>query len=79
MQPLKTFAQPINLTGAVDRLPKSYIKCTRIGPEDVFQDFAQRARDEGWNYFEIDSSHSPHVTAPQALATILDNITSGGY
>lgn len=77
MQPLITFEQPINLTGAVDRLPKSYIKCTRIGPEDVFKDFAQRARDEGWNYFEIDSSHSPHITAPQALANLFDQIATG--
>ena len=79
MQPVKTFEQPIKLTGAVDRLPKSYIKCTRIGPEDVFQDFARRARNEGWNYFEIDSSHSPHITAPQALATLFDTIVAGGH
>jgi hypothetical protein len=79
MQPFKTFEQPVNLTGAVDPLPKSYIKCTRVGPEDVFRDFAQHARDEGWNYFEIDSSHSPHITAPQELATLLDNIAKGGH
>ena len=77
MQPLKTFEQPINLTGAVDRLPKSYIYCTRLGPVDIFKKFSQRARNEGWNYFEIDSSHSPHITAPQALATLLDNIAAG--
>jgi pimeloyl-ACP methyl ester carboxylesterase len=77
MQPRKTFEQPVTLTGAVDRLSKTYIYCTRPGPEDVFKDFAKRARNEGWDYLEIDSSHSPHITAPEALAALLDKIAVG--
>ena len=74
MQPRKTFEQPVTLTGAVDRLSKTYVYCLRPGPEDVFKGFARRARNEGWDYFEIDSSHSPHITAPEALAALLDKI-----
>jgi pimeloyl-ACP methyl ester carboxylesterase len=74
MQPRKTFEQPVTLTGAIDRLSKTYIYCLRPGPEDVFKDFAGRARSEGWDYFEIDASHSPHITAPEALAGLLDKI-----
>lgn len=77
MQPRKTLEQPVTLTGALDRLCKTYIYCLRPGPEDVFKDFARRARGEGWNYFEIDSSHSPHITAPEALAALLDKIAKG--
>jgi pimeloyl-ACP methyl ester carboxylesterase len=77
MQPLKTFEQPVTLTGAVDRLSKTYVYCLRPGPEDVFKDFARRAQSKGWNYFEIDSSHSPHITAPEALAVLLDKIAKG--
>ena len=77
MQPRKTFEQPVTLTGAVDRLSKTYVYCLRPGPVDVFRDFARRARSEGWDYFEIDSSHSPHITAPESLADLLDKIATG--
>ena len=71
-QPRKCFEQPVSLTGAVDRLPRVYIKCLQILPGDVFEQFAARARSEaGWQYEEIDATHSPNVTAPEALAEIL--------
>src|SRR5438270_4973331 len=35
-QPLKTFEEPIRLTGAAAGLPRSYIYCTRKAPDDVF-------------------------------------------
>ena len=74
--PIKTFEQPIRLSGAADSLPRTYIYCTRPGPGDGFRQFAQRARTEaGWQYREIDSSHNPHVTAPDALAAMLHEIS----
>ena len=76
--PLKTFEQPIRLSGAAERLPRTYIYCTRPGPGDGFRQFAERARTEaGWQYREIESSHNPHSTAPDELAAILD-ATAGG-
>jgi len=76
--PLKTFEQPIRLTGEVDRLLRTYIYCTRPGPGDNFRQFAERARTEaGWQYREIDASHNPHITAPDALAAMLDGIAMG--
>ena len=75
MQPLKTWEQPIELMGAVDTLPRSYIYCNKFGPGDVFRQFADRARVEaGWAYFEMDASHNPHITVPQELARLLDGI-----
>jgi hypothetical protein len=77
MQPLMTFEQPLHLTGDGERIPKAYIYCARPSPGDVFRQFAERARSEtGWRYFEIDASHSPHVTAPTSLATLLDTIAA---
>lgn len=71
-QPFNTFAQPLTLTGKPLTLPRSYIYCTRIPPVDVFGPFAARARSEsGWRCFEIDSSHNPHITAPDALCALL--------
>jgi pimeloyl-ACP methyl ester carboxylesterase len=71
-QPRKTFEEPIELTGAIDRLPRAYIYCLKAGELDTFGQFAARAKAEpGWQYREIDSSHNPHITAPEALAAIL--------
>jgi len=77
-QPLATFEQPLRLLGVADHLPRSYIYCTRIAPGDVFRPFAERARSEpGWRLHELDASHSPNVTAPEALAALLDVIIAG--
>jgi len=75
MQPLGTFEQPIRLTGAGELLPRIYVYCTRPSPGDVFRRFAERARSEPrWRSLEIDASHSPHVTAPAALADLLASL-----
>jgi pimeloyl-ACP methyl ester carboxylesterase len=77
MQPLRTFEQPVQLTGAGERRAKASMYCTRPRSGDVFLPFAQRARTEtGWRSFEIDASHNVHITAPEALATLLDHIAA---
>ena len=77
-QPIKTVTQPLRLTGAIDRLPRSYIYCTRPGPGDAFRPFAERAqREPGWQYFEMDASHNPQVTVPDELTRLLNHIVGG--
>jgi pimeloyl-ACP methyl ester carboxylesterase len=74
-QPGACFTQPIALRRADRWPPRTYIYCTRLGPEDVFGQFARRFRsDPGWQFFEIDASHSPNVTAPEALVRLLDQV-----
>jgi len=73
---VKSFQQPAKLSGAVDSLPKSYIYCTKARPGDVFRQFRERAQKEGWQVFDIEASHSPNVTAPDALAGILESIAA---
>jgi pimeloyl-ACP methyl ester carboxylesterase len=76
-QPLATFETPLRLRNGETSLPRSYIYCQRAAPGDVFRQFADRARREsGWRYFEIDASHSPHVTAPRALCGILEKVVT---
>jgi len=78
MQPLATFEQTLRVHGVADHLPHSYIYCRRAAPGDVFRPFAERAREEpGWRLFELDASHSPQVTAPEALAELLAGIADG--
>jgi pimeloyl-ACP methyl ester carboxylesterase len=78
MQSLAAFEEPARLAGAGARLPRTYVYCTRTAPGDVFRPFAERAkREPGWRYLELDASHSPNVTAPQPLATLLHEIAAG--
>ena len=73
--PLKCFETKLRLHGGNLTLPRSYIYATRVSPVDAFGPFAARARSEpGWRYLEIDASHSPHVTAPEALMALLQKV-----
>jgi pimeloyl-ACP methyl ester carboxylesterase len=77
-QPIRCFDTGLRLTGGEITVPRSYIYCQRAAPSDTFRRFANRAKsDPGWRYYEIDASHSPHVTAPQALAGLLETIVTG--
>jgi pimeloyl-ACP methyl ester carboxylesterase len=73
-QPAKTFVQPLALRGGPLTLPRHYIYCTRTAPDDRFRRFYERAKREGWGAYEIDASHNPHITCPEALADLLDRI-----
>lgn len=73
-QPIKTLQQKLRLKNGETKLPRSYIYCSKKAPGDVFVQFAERAKKEGWPYFELDASHSPNVTAPEALVDALDRI-----
>lgn len=75
--PIKCFEQKLRLSHGETSLQRSYIYATRITPADTFGQFAKRTRNEaGWRYLEIDASHSPNVTAPQALMAMLQEIVS---
>ena len=77
--PLKCFEMKLKLHGGNLTLPRNYIYATRASPVDAFGPFAKRARSEaGWRYHEIDASHSPNVTAPEALMSVLQKIVVEG-
>jgi hypothetical protein len=65
------------LKGGPLTLPRTYIYAQRHFPGDRFRQFLERARKEGWAAYEMDASHSPHVTAPEALMEILDKVARG--
>ena len=77
MQPLKTFEQKLAIAHEAT-VPRHYIYATRFGPGDVFRQFGTRAQAEpGWKYYELDSSHNPHITCPEALRDLLLRIMAG--
>jgi pimeloyl-ACP methyl ester carboxylesterase len=74
-QPIGCFSQRLLLEGRSAHLPRAYIYCTRTPPDDPFGQFSRRFRgDAAWQHFEMDASHSPNVTAPEALAQLIDRI-----
>ena len=77
-QPARTFAQKLHLRHAAPSMPRSYIYCARKAPAgDPFAQFAARFRDDPTcSYLERDWSHSPNVTAPEALAELLSEIAA---
>ena len=72
-QSRKCFEEPLRLSGK-PVLPRSYIQCMRYAERGPFGQFAARARAEGWPTYELDASHSPNVTAPQALMAVLEQV-----
>ena len=72
--PVKCFEQKLKLSAPLT-LPRDYIYATRVTPADTFGPFAKMTRnDPAWRYHEIDASHSPNVTAPEALMAMLAKI-----
>jgi pimeloyl-ACP methyl ester carboxylesterase len=73
-QPLQCFEQKLVLKNGPLTLPRTYIYSQRCFVGDRFRQFLERARREGWGAYEMDASHSPHVTAPEALMEILHKV-----
>ena len=75
--PIKCFEMKLKLQGGALTLPRSYIYATRITPADTFGRFAAHAKsDPAWRCHEIDASHAPNITAPEALMTLLEKIVA---
>lgn len=74
-QPIRTFEQKLKLESKEPPPPRHYIYATRNGPGDVFRQFSERAKSEaGWKSYELDASHNPHITCPDALMALLTRI-----
>ena len=72
-QPVHTLDRPLRLTRGPLTLPRQYILCTR---SEAFRLFANKAKAAGWPVHELDSSHNPHITCPDALMALLNKIAN---
>jgi pimeloyl-ACP methyl ester carboxylesterase len=76
-QPVASFTEPVRLTGAVDHLPRAFVRCTS-GVLDVGGDpiapMASRARAEDWPYRELAAPHDPHLFDPVGTAAVLHEL-----
>ncbi|HEX6509692.1 MAG TPA: alpha/beta fold hydrolase [Chloroflexota bacterium] len=72
--PVKTWLQPIRLSGRAATILTTYIRCT-VGYDPTDEDTARqdaRIRSEPhWRYWELPASHSAPFSAPYDLAQLL--------
>ena len=71
--PIKTLEQTLHFTQGPLTLPRHYVLCTK---SETFRRFADKAKAAGWSVYELDSSHNPHITVPEALAALLESIVA---
>lgn len=69
--PLGTLEQKLKLTKGPLTLPRDYILCTK---SEAFRRYAEKAKADGWPVHELDSSHNPFITIPDALMALLERI-----
>jgi hypothetical protein len=63
----------VRLTGAGERVPRTYIWCTRSG----FGELAARLReDPTWDFRALDTKHMAMFTVPRELADLLLELAS---
>jgi pimeloyl-ACP methyl ester carboxylesterase len=69
--PIRCWEQPVKLpSDAAAGLPRSFVDCT-ASLSEIFGPFAERARQEGWGYRQLASSHVAWLTHPVELADIV--------
>jgi pimeloyl-ACP methyl ester carboxylesterase len=73
MQPLKTLLEPLTLQSGPFPFPVSYVYC-KVRAMGLFDQFAARAKSEGWDYREVPLTHAAPAVAPEATADLLMEI-----
>jgi pimeloyl-ACP methyl ester carboxylesterase len=71
-QPVRTFTQPLRLTGAERQVRRTYVLHLEGKEGQELPSYVQRARaDPGWRFIAFPAGHAAHVTAPRELADLL--------
>ena len=77
--PIKTMTTPVRLTRGETTLPRAFVYCT-IGkePGSAQAERAERVKNNPrWQYFELNTGHNLHYTAPEATVEILNKLARG--
>jgi pimeloyl-ACP methyl ester carboxylesterase len=74
MQPLKAMLEPVpEPVAGTAALPRSYLYCARA-PMGLFESSAKYAREQGWDYRELDAGHGAPVADPGLVAGALMDV-----
>jgi pimeloyl-ACP methyl ester carboxylesterase len=74
--PAKTFTDRLALKSeAARRLPATYVLTVDPGATgDTFAPYADRAKTRGWTIVRMEADHTPQISAPEALVTVLASV-----
>ena len=79
-QPVATFTAPVRLSGAIDRVPRGFARCTGgtidLGSGDPIEGHAARAQAEGWAFRALSTPHDPQLFDPPGIAHVLDEMAA---
>ena len=80
-QPAMTFFESVYLTGAVNHLPRAFVRCTRstlgdVYDEDPIAEMALRAEKGLWHYRELAASHDPQLSNPEGTVGVLAELAT---
>jgi hypothetical protein len=71
-QPLRTFTQPLRLTGNEPQFRRTCVLHTGGKEGQDLPEYVRRIRaDLDWRFVELVAGHAAHVTAPRQLADLL--------
>jgi pimeloyl-ACP methyl ester carboxylesterase len=72
-QPMGTFKSPLQFSWAtLQSIPKAYIHCTgQWFARETFLQFRAKAQAQGWEYYEINDSHSAMLTSVEETHSVL--------
>ncbi len=74
--PIGTLLQPLELSRGETTLPRAYVYCT-VGKEPGSHQAKRAERvknDPRWTYYELNTGHNLHYTAPEETVRILDEL-----
>lgn len=79
--PAASLTEPFHLTGALESVPKAFIRCTRSeyaeeAGGDPVAPGAAHALEAGWAYREISTPHDPQVFDAEGVARLMIELAS---
>lgn len=73
--PVRTMIEPLRVSGAVEHLPRAYVRCTGYEHSPVERS-AERARREGWTWRELSTEHDLQLFDPGGTVAVLDDLAA---
>ena len=76
--PLASLAQPLHLEHEAPDLPRTFVLCTEGKEGEAEPSYVARVRtDPSWRLVELSAGHTAHVTAPEKVNAVLQEIAAG--
>jgi hypothetical protein len=75
--PVATITEPVRLSGAIDSVPRAFVRCTGPsgdGGDPNIEPSAARAKAAGWHYRELPTPHDPQLFDPVGTARVLEEL-----